>query len=153
MISMAKHEWSLDELRSKAEAYCAKAEHCSSELIIKLQQWGASSLQCDDIVNYLQKHGYINEERYCLAFTHDKVLYQGWGRIKIKSALIAKHLPQNAISKALETIDKNDYFNTLRRIIKTKKRSFKNNDPQAREKLIRFCTQRGFTYDEIENLV
>lgn len=150
---MAKHEWSLDDLQSKAESYCAKAEHCCSELNLKLQQWGASSQQCDDIIDHLQKHGYINEERYCSAFTHDKVLYQRWGRIKIKSALISKHLPHNAINKALESIDKNAYFDTLRRVIKTKKSSIKDDDPQAREKLIRFCMQRGFTYDEIESLV
>jgi SOS response regulatory protein OraA/RecX len=35
----------------------------------------------------------------------------------------------------------------------TKKRAIKSNDPMAREKLIRFCLQRGFTYDEIETLL
>jgi SOS response regulatory protein OraA/RecX len=31
-----------------------------------------------------------------------------------------------------------------------KKRAIKSNDPIAREKLIRFLLQRGFTFDEIE---
>ena len=150
---MAKHEWSLDELKYKAEAYCATAEHCPSELAIKLQQWGASHNDIATIITHLKDLHYINEERYCCAFAHDKLLYHGWGRIKIQAALYAKHLPSNHIQTALDTLDQTEYIDTLKRVITTKKRAIKSNDPMAREKLIRFCLQRGFTYDEIEQLL
>jgi regulatory protein len=150
---MEKHEWSLDELKNKAEAYCASAEHCPSELSIKLQQWGASHDEIADIIAHLKNLHYINEERYCCAFAHDKLLYQGWGRIKIQRALYAKYLPPNHIQTALDTLDKTEYIEILKRVITTKKRAIKSNDPMAREKLIRFCLQRGFTYDEIEQLL
>jgi regulatory protein len=81
------------------------------------------------------------------------LLYQGWGRRKIQAALFAKFLPSSIIDQALESIDETEYFDTLKRIIATKKRSIKANDSQAREKMIRFCMQRGFTYDEIGDLV
>ena len=83
---MANHEWSLEELKHKAEAYCAGAEHCCSELNNKLLQWGASYEHINLIIMHLKKHDYINEERYCRAFAHDKLLYQGWGRVKISTA-------------------------------------------------------------------
>ena len=150
---MANHEWSLDELKHKAEAYCANTEHCSSEVHNKLQQWGANTDEIEQIIADLQLHGYIDEARYCCAFVHDKLLYQGWGRRKLQAALFSKHLPDSLISQALDGIDKTEYFDTLKRIITSKKRSIKANDPQACEKLIRFCMQRGFTYDEIKNLV
>ena len=150
---MANHEWSLDELKSKAEAYCATAEHCPSELTTKLQQWGANPDDIEDIIAHLKAQRYINEERYCRAFAHDKVLYQGWGRVKIRAALYAKHLPANDIQIALDSLDETEYFDTLKRVMATKKRAIKSNDPMAREKLIRFCLQRGFTYDEIETLL
>lgn len=54
---MAKHEWSLDELKYKAEAYCATAEHCPSELAIKLQQWGASHNDIATIITHLKEIG------------------------------------------------------------------------------------------------
>ena len=38
----------------------------------------------------------------------------------------------------------------LYRVLSTKHRALKR-DAMAREKLIRFCLQRGFTYDEIES--
>ena len=146
---MANHEWSLDELRHKAEAYCASAEHCSYEVSNKLQQWGANTEAIASIIAHLKSQRYIDDERYCRAFAHDKLLYQGWGRLKIQAALYAKHIATSYINQALDTIDPTEYLNTLKRIIATKKRAIKSNDPMAREKLIRFCLQRGFTYDEI----
>lgn len=150
---MAKQEWSLDELKYKAEVYCATTEHCCADVMMKLRQWGAEEEQATSILAHLQKQNYINEARYCHAFTHDKLLYQGWGREKIRAGLLAKHLPYQHICDALDSIDETEYFDTLERIIRTKKRSIKANDTQQREKLIRFCLQRGFTYDEIKKSI
>jgi regulatory protein len=150
---MVKHEWSSDELKHKAEAYCATAERCNTEVKNKLLQWGANTDKIEEIITHLNTQRYIDEARYCRAFTHDKVLYQGWGRNKIKAALYAKHLPSQHIDQAIDSIDETEYFSTLERVIATKRRAIKSSDPMAREKLIRFCLQRGFAYDEIDQLV
>ena len=150
---MVKHEWSLDELKHKAEAYCATAERCCSEVSNKLQQWDANADEIDSIIAHLTAQRYIDEARYCCAFAHDKIRYQGWGRVKIKAALYAKHIPSQYIAQAIEAIDEAEYLNTLQHVIATKKRTIKPNDLMVREKLIRFCLQRGFTYDEIEELI
>ena len=146
---MAKNEWSMAQLTAKAEAYCAAAEHCMSEMRSKLQQWEATEEQCDEIIAHLVQASYIDEQRYCHAFAHDKVLYQGWGRIKIRAHLYAKHLPSEAIAQALKDIDEPEYQKTLERVISSKKHTLKSTDNIAREKLLRFCMQRGFTYEEI----
>ena len=146
---MANHEWSLEQLRAKAEAYCAAAEHCCYDMHLKLQQWGATAEQAEQIVSQLLEHKYVDEQRYCHAFVHDKVLYQGWGRMKIRAHLQAKRLPSTAIDSALANIDECEYYAVLSRVVTSKKRTIKSADPQAKEKLIRFCMQRGFTYDEI----
>ena len=149
---MAKHEWSLDDLRSKAEAYCATAERCCFEMSNKLLQWGATSDEIKQILAHLQSSHYIDEARYCAAFAHDKVRYQGWGRMKIRAALFTKHIPSQFITQTLNSLDESEYFDTLQQVVATKKRAIKSNDPMAREKLIRFLLQRGFTYDEIEEI-
>jgi regulatory protein len=146
---MAMNEWSMAQLTAKAEAYCASAEHCISEIRSKLQQWEATDEQCDTIIAHLLHTNYINEQRYCHAFAHDKVAYQGWGKLKIRAHLYAKQLPAEAITQALDNIDENEYQKTLEHVISSKKRSLKSTDSTAREKLIRFCLQRGFTYEEI----
>jgi regulatory protein len=149
---MANHEWSLVALRSKAEAYCAGAEHCVWEVKQKLQQWGASSEQTEQVIAHLQAERFVDERRYCQAFVHDKLLYQGWGRMKMRAQLQARHLPSQAIEQALNDIDEDTYRSVLARVLETKKRSIKSTDPQAREKLIRFALQRGFTYEEIKEI-
>ena len=150
---MVKHEWSLADLRGKAEFYCATAEHCSYEVRLKLQQWGATDEQIEHIVAHLQKEHFVDEQRYCNAFVHDKLLYQGWGRMKMRAQLQAKHIPTAAIEQALNEIDRDTYMSVLTRVLATKKRSIKSADPQVREKLIRFAMQRGFTYDEINGII
>ena len=137
------------QLTAKAEAYCAAAEHCMSEMRSKLQQWEATEEQCDEIIAHLVQHNYIDEQRYCHAFVHDKLLYQGWGRMKMRVHLQAKYLPAAAIKQALEEIEEQTYQEVLQKVITTKQRSLIASDHQDREKLIRFCLQRGFTYEEI----
>ena len=150
---MVKHEWSLADLRGKAEFYCATAEHCSYEVRLKLQQWGATDEQIEHIIAHLQAERFVDELRYCQAFVHDKLLYQGWGRMKMRAQLQAKHLSTAAIEQALNEIDRDTYMSVLTRVLATKKRSIKSADPQAREKLIRFAMQRGFIYDEINGII
>lgn len=149
---MANHEWSLAALRNKAEAYCVTAEHCVWEVKQKLQQWGASSEQTEQVIVHLQAERFVDEGRYCQAFVHDKLLYQGWGRIKMRAQLQARYLPSQAIEQALNNIDEDTYRSVLSRVLESKKRSIKSSDPQAREKLIRFALQRGFTYEEIKEI-
>lgn len=149
MTCMANQEWSLAQLCAKAEAYCAAAEHCVWEVRQKLLQWKATSEQVEDILAHLQTAHFIDEQRYCHAFVHDKLLYQGWGRIKIRVQLQAKNLSSKNIEQALQEIDNTEYYHILDCVIASKQRTIKTNDPQAREKMIRFLLQRGFTYEEI----
>lgn len=139
---MEKPEWSVDDLMRKAERYCATAEHCCYDVRIKLRQWGATPQQVEPIIVHLCKSQFIDEARYCHAFAHDKLLYQGWGRMKIQANLIAKHLPDTLIDEALHSIDEQEYARILEHLIHQRK-----ND--SRKRLIRFCMQRGFTYEEI----
>ena len=71
---MEKREWSMAELQSKAEAYCAHAEHCTSEIMEKMRVWGATSVQAEQVTERLIDEKYIDETRYCRAFVHDKLL-------------------------------------------------------------------------------
>ena len=73
--------------------------------------------------------------------------------MKMRAQLQARHLPSQAIEQALNDIDEDTYRSVLARVLETKKRSIKSTDPQAREKLIRFALQRGFTYEEISSIM
>ena len=150
---MANHELSKAEWLDKAEAYCARSEHCAADVRRKLYEWGAPAKTEDlspedgaDIFDFIEKNLYardfLNDARFCHAYVHDKVAYQQWGRLKIRAGLIALQLPEQTIREALENIDEEQYMKNLRSLIASRR-------ADSEDKRLRFLMQRGFTYDEI----
>ena len=143
MTSMANHELSKAEWLDKAEAYCARSEHCAADVRRKLFEWGAPADLYDEIEQSLYSNDFLNDARFCHAYVHDKVAYQGWGRLKIQAGLQALQLPASSIREALDAIDENQYLANLRNLI-ARRRS------DAEDKRLRFLLQRGFTYEEVK---
>ena len=142
---MANHELSKAEWFSKAEAYCARAEHCAADVRRKLFEWGAPEDLFDKIEESLYANDFLNDARFCRAYVHDKVEYQAWGRLKIRAGLQALQLPDSAIQDAMDAIDKAKYANNLRKLIAQRQK-------ESEDKRLRFLAQRGFTYDEIKSI-
>ena len=150
---MANRELSKQEWLAKAQAYCARAEHCAADVRRKLYEWGAPSDLSDEsegieplwreIEENLYAEGFLDDARFCQAYVHDKVAYQRWGRLKIEAGLQALRLPSSAICEALEDIDEEQYKDNLLKLIEQR-------PDDTPDKLLRFLLQRGFTYEEIE---
>lgn len=126
----------------RAARYCAGAEHCAAEVEQLLARLGATDVQIDEVIGILQKQQYLDEQRYCRAFVHDKVAFQAWGRMKIIMGLRAKHLPEQEIQQALDDMDETVYASNIRKTIQSKR-------GQDKQKIIRFMLQRGYTFDDL----
>lgn len=145
-----KKELSAEEARLKAEAYCSLSEHCKSEVLGKLQQWGAPEKTWEAILNHLEKERYVDESRYATFFVRDKYRFNQWGRIKIAQALRMKHIPSACIDEAMEEIDEQEYLNILTSLLKKKVRSIKaSNDYERNGKLVRFAAGHGYEIGDI----
>lgn len=145
-----KKELSAEEARLKAEAYCSLSEHCKSEVLGKLQQWGAPEKTWEAILNHLEKERYVDESRYATFFVRDKYRFNQWGRIKIAQALRMKHIPSACIDEAMEEIDEQEYLNILTSLLKKKVRSIKaSNDYERNGKLVRFAVGHGYEIGDI----
>ena len=147
---MGKRELSKAEWLAKAEAYCARAEHCAADVRRKLFEWQAPANLFDEIEENLYANDFINDSRFCHAYVHDKVEYQAWGRLKIKAGLQALQLPDSAIREALDSIDETKYFDNLRHLIEQHSSVSSAKTDEYSDKLLRFLLQRGFTYEEIK---
>ena len=151
---MAKTELSKLEWLAKAQAYCAKAEHCAADVRRKLYEWGLQDAEIKDfspedgldIADFIEENLYsdnfLDDSRFCAAYVHDKVEYQSWGRLKIQAGLRALQLPESEISQALKNIDEIAYFSNLRKLIRSR-------SADSEDKRLRFLSQRGYTFDEI----
>lgn len=140
-----------DLLQSKAAAYCATAEHCRSEVLTKLAQWGANSALAEEIADWLEEENYISESRYAEAFVADKIRFQGWGKKKIRMALAYKQVDDDAIDDALDAFPEEEYMERLQEIILEKTRLLGSEDTQQfQSKMFRFLASRGFSFSEIK---
>lgn len=126
----------------RAARYCAGAEHCVVDVAQLLARLGANDVQIDEVIGILQKQQYLDEQRYCRAFVHDKVAFQAWGRMKIIMGLRTKHLPEREIQQALDDMDETVYASNIRKAIQSKR-------GQDKQKIIRFMLQRGYTFDDL----
>lgn len=141
---------SIETLRAKASAYCALAEHCPHEVKLKLKQWGADAVQSDELIDWLEDQNFISEQRYCAAFVADKIRFQGWGKMKIRTALLQKQLPKQLITDALAAFPEEEYRSRIADIVAHKSRLLQADNPQQfKQKLLRFLASRGFAYADI----
>lgn len=135
----------LDLATAKIEAYCSKAEHCTSEVVTKLKSWNINERQIAEIVARLCKEKYINDLRYSRCYVKDKFRYNHWGRIKIAQTLRFKNINENDIKEAIEELDQQEYETTLKRLLAQKRKSIKaSSDYERNGKLVRFALGRGF---------
>lgn len=137
------------ETMLKAEAYCSVGERCRSEVLAKIGLWDKTdeltSAAVSRIMEHLEKEGYLDENRYAVAFVHDKLMFCKWGRVKIRAALRQKSVQREAVDAALDGIDEDEYLGILRELIASKRREIRGATEYERSmKLLRSVAQRGF---------
>lgn len=129
----------------KAMALCAANEHCSKDIRIKLDSWGLSGNDAQEVISRLVKENFINEKRYASAFVSDKYRHNKWGRVKIAALLRAKHIPSDHIKSALEGVDEEQYRQTIKDLLDSHRKQVKaKNQYEMKGKLLRFGLSRGF---------
>lgn len=131
-------------------ALCSQGEHCLEEMQTKLQRWGIMGEEQQRILNYLVDEGYVSHERFCRAFIHDKMEYNGWGRRRIEAALWQKRIPRTISDTIFADITTEQWVEHLRPLLAVKRRSVKgDNEYDISRKLTRFALSRGFSFEEI----
>ena len=130
--------------------YCARGEHCSSELLAQLAKWGVPEDARMRIMRELQQRRYFDDERYAHAFVRDRVHLGKWGRRKIEEALRQKHISDDIRQQALDAVDEGEYVAVLSPLLQQKRRTVKaQNEFELNRKLVRYALSRGFTFDVI----
>src|SRR5690606_19883156 len=79
-----------------------RRDHGAAELLMKLQQKGASILEAEEALLECQRLGYQSDARFAEAFCRARV-NQGYGPLRIKQELQAKQIDLTLIEEALAT--------------------------------------------------
>lgn len=143
-----------EQIISKLTAACARAEHCKDDMIRRMQRWQVDESLQQEVISYLVREKYIDEERYARFFINDIVKYNRWGRRKVEQALYFKHIPREVYEPLLDEVASEDFEDVLMPLLKNKEKNLKYaNDYERRMKLLRFAMQRGFSYEQADKCI
>ncbi len=134
-----------EEILQAIQHYCAYQERSQQEVRDKLYSMGLHRNDVEKTIADLITKGFINEERFARAFAGGKFRINGWGKIKIRNALIHKKVSPQCINLGLDGIDERDYSASLKKILSQKLNTgMEKNILLKKNKAARFALSRGF---------
>ena len=151
---MYKKYLNKEQALQKLKHYCAYQERCHSGVKEKLYNLGVWKKDHDEIIATLIEEGYLNEERFAIAFASGRFRIKQWGRVKIKYELKQKQVSGYSIKKALKQIDENEYLKVLHKRAREKYASLKSDQYLIRKKkTIDYLIGKGFEMELIKGVV
>lgn len=133
---------------NKAAALCSASEKCADDIRKKLLAWDIEPDDADKIIDQLKRDKFIDHQRFAGFFVRDKFKFNKWGRIKIRFELRRRYVETDIINDVLDSIDDQDYIETLETLLRTKSKQEKKTDIRLRKAaLVRFGASRGFEPD------
>lgn len=142
------------QIKRKIESYCSYQERSHQEVKDKLYSFGLHKAEVESLLASLIENNFINEERFAVQFAGGKFRIKKWGRVKIKYALKIKKVSAYNIIKGLDTIDEEDYLNTLQKLVDKKwKLLIHNNLLIKKAACMQYLIQKGYERHLVKNAV
>ncbi len=143
---------SFDEVYAKLMKYCAYQERSSFEARGKAYNLGANKQEIEALLKELIAEGFVNDQRFALAYAKGKANQKRWGFYKISEGLYAKGIQGELAKLALEQISEEQHLENLNHWLRYKVERevyTKENMP----KLFRFLASKGFESHQISKLL
>lgn len=146
--------YTFDEIKQKMINYCVYQDRCHQEVEQKMKEFLLIPEAKDEILLYLIRENYLNEERFVRSYIRGKFYLKHWGRNKIKNHLKFKGVSEKLVQSCYDEIDAEDYVVTIKKIYQQyyeKQKGLKEYQKQA--KTIKYLIGRGFEYDIIQEVI
>ena len=145
-----KKSFIFEEIKQKIVNYCVYQDRCHAEVEQKMREFLLIPEAKEEILLYLIKENYLNEERFARSYTRGKFYIKKWGRNKIKVNLLQKGISEKLIIKAYDEIDDNEYLAAIKTILEKIIPTFKGlKEYQKKQKAIKYLLSKGYEYDLI----
>lgn len=141
------------KVADRMRALCSRREYCRKDVMKKVMTaLDGDVAKAEEVVAKLVEERYVDDLRYATAFARDKASIAGWGEAKIRYMLSSKGIDRELIAQALDEVDDKRAETRLGKLMENKVRSLKD-DPQRRLKLLRFGLGRGYSYDQVTEMI
>ncbi|WP_285269899.1 regulatory protein RecX [Kaistella rhinocerotis] len=147
-----KKSYTFPEIKQKMAAYCSYQDRCHQEVEQKMRDFLLIPEAKDEILLYLMRENYLNEERFTRSYIRGKFYIKSWGRNKIRQHLKFKGVPEKLINQCFDEIDDSDYDKTLRKIYENYYSRQSGKEYQKKSKTVKYLLGRGFEYEEINKI-
>ncbi|MEI3790034.1 MULTISPECIES: regulatory protein RecX [Chryseobacterium] len=149
---MEKKSFTFDEIKLKLVNYCVYQDRCHAEVEQKMREFLLIDEAKDEIILYLLKENYLNEERFTRSYIRGKFYIKHWGRNKIRMHLKQKQISEKLINSCFDEIDEDDYEKMIRKIFEDYYSRQKGmQEYQKKSKTIKYLMSRGFEYEKISD--
>jgi regulatory protein len=138
-------ETDVKQILKKLQQICSRQEKCQTDILDYLIKHKVPQEFHQSVMKSLIAQKFIDEERYARAAVQDKFRLNRWGKIKIRYFLRSKRIQEEAIQKALNLIDEEEYRQILEQELEKKAQTLKKEDTAVRKmKLLQFAASKGF---------
>lgn len=149
-----KKLFTFEEIRQKIVNYCVYQDRCHAEVEQKMREFVLIPEAREEIFLFLLQENFLNEERFTRSYIRGKFYMKSWGKVKIKLNLKQKDISEKLISKCMDEIDTDDYFKTLQKLYDNYHENLPGvKDYQKKAKTIKFLLSKGYSYDEILQII
>ena len=131
----------------KLGRYCAYQERSQQEVRDKLYSLGLYKDEVEEVLTELIISGFVNEERFAIAYASGKFKLKKWGRVKIHYELKRRKISAFCIDKALNEIDEEDYIDAIKHLLSTKINSYSGTPFEVNQKAARYMINKGYESD------
>lgn len=145
-----KKLFTFDEIKQKLVNYCVYQDRCHAEVEQKMREFVLIPEAREEILLYLMKENYLNEERFVRSYIRGKFYVKNWGKIKIKMHLKQKGIGDRLIALCFDEIDEQDYIIIIKKIYENYYSKVKGVSLyQKKSKTIKYLLSRGFEFDVV----
>lgn len=136
-------------LKARALRFLSLREHSRLELGRKLAKYAEEGDDVDALLDLLEKNNWLSQERFSESLIHRRAARYGNSRI------VAELQSHGVHGEALQELKSNLADTELARAQEIWQRKFGTvaNDPQERNKQIRFLLQRGFSQRVVQKVI
>lgn len=151
---MDKKRFTFEEIKQKMANYCAYQDRCHFEVEQKMREFVLIPEAKDEILLYLIRENYLNEERFTRSYIRGKFYMKQWGKAKIRNHLKLKAISDKLIDRCMDEINDVDYQKTITKIWDSyyeKQKGLK--DYQKKIKTTKCLISKGFQYDDVLKII
>ena len=76
------------EIKQKLVSFCVYQDRCHAEVEQKMKEFVLIPEAKEEIILYLIKENYLNEERFARSYTRGKFYIKKWGKNKYRKAIL-----------------------------------------------------------------